>query len=560
MQPVRVDEGCYLKLIEKSKPISSILEIPKSSRTLYQGSLGHQARDPRADISFDADLKKALEMSLEETKGISGAKYDPQSQIQLQPKPMDANWSAKKPRVKDDDEDAELKAAIEASLKDMEEQKKQHATALKQQNYNASGSGYTAPKKDYELSLMEAENINLFSTLVDRLQHQASGTILREPQIQELYESIGALRPKLARTYGETMSKHGKCARRRVGNRVTLTAADTLLDLHSKLSTVVRYYDRMLEERLTSTYSQRPYAAYGPPSSVQRPVSSIYPSIIPSAVSTGYEAGVVESFYTGNAAPVYSDPYARSQTLYANQHLTQSPYLQHTPRAPAAPGVYGGEQYQQAAFPNHTTQQRQRQNSASSHTSNRAPSLKYRQPSSEYILSTPSRQSSLHYPQLHSQMQPNQFPPSHVPLSESSIFYHNTDGYASSPQQQHHSTEQRPDGEYPLPPQQQQYQQFAEPTQVPPQQPNYRQPSQQQQMPSPVQHHQPQQTLSQQVPYPEQTQFQAVQQTAQLTYIQQPHQAPRSMYTSQTAFPSAPTHQPQMPVQQRIIEESLIEL
>ncbi len=214
MQPVRVDEGCYLKLTEKSKPTSSTFDISKPSRTLYQGSIGPQPRDARADISFDADLKKALEMSLEETKGISGAGYAPQAQIRSQLKPLDANGSAKKSRVKDDDEDAELKAAIEASLKDMEEEKKQHAAVLKQQNARGSGSGYTAPKRDYELGPVEAENINLFSTLVDRLQHQPPGTILREPQIQELYESIGALRPKLARTYGETMSKHGEFARR----------------------------------------------------------------------------------------------------------------------------------------------------------------------------------------------------------------------------------------------------------------------------------------------------------------------------------------------------------
>lgn len=174
-----------------------------------------QPRDARVEDGFDDDLKRALKMSLEEVKGHSGAGYVPQSQIQPQQTSLVTNGASRKSKPEEDEEDEEdpeLRAAIAASIKEMEEQKKKHAASLKLQASNNSAtpsSEFVISRNDYELTPVEAENINLFSTLVDRLQHQPPGTILREPQIQELYESIGALRPKLARSYGETMSKHG---------------------------------------------------------------------------------------------------------------------------------------------------------------------------------------------------------------------------------------------------------------------------------------------------------------------------------------------------------------
>ena len=179
-----------------------------------------QARDPRVDEGYDEDLKKALEMSLEEVRGYSSSGYAQRSQSSSSRTPTAANAASKAQSVRfqqPEEEDPDLKAAIAASLADMEEQKRRHATALREQSATGSVDRNRVPpaRNNYELTSVEAENINLFSTLVDRLQSQPPGTILREPQIQELYESIGALRPKLARTYGETMSKHGGLVRHR---------------------------------------------------------------------------------------------------------------------------------------------------------------------------------------------------------------------------------------------------------------------------------------------------------------------------------------------------------
>lgn len=216
MQAVRLDDGCYAKLSDKSgrgghggqehTPITTSFPHKQRSTTAAM-----QPRAARVDDAFDDDLKKALAMSLEEVQSHSGAGhgYVPNTTATA-PKTNTDTTPSKAVEEEDDD----LKAAIAASLADMEEQKKQHAAALKEQtsqsHSTSSSTPFALPKNDYELSPVEAENINLFSTLVDRLQTQPPGTILREPQIQELYDSISSLRPKLARTYGETMSKHGK--------------------------------------------------------------------------------------------------------------------------------------------------------------------------------------------------------------------------------------------------------------------------------------------------------------------------------------------------------------
>ncbi|RKF55455.1 Vacuolar protein sorting-associated protein 27 [Erysiphe neolycopersici] len=320
-QPVRVDDECYFKLTSKSTKGYSLAKERSPTTSKPHQHRSHslmQPRSARVDDVFDEDFKKALAMSLEEVKGHSETKSFEQMNLGFESTKFNDQSKRQPSRFSTDEEDEDLKAAIEASLMDMEDQKKKHLTKIKEGSHTLGSQierTFIQPNKEHVLTPVEAENINLFSNLVDRLQTQPSGAVLREPQIQELYENISKLRPKLVRSYGETMSKH-----------------DSLLDLHAKLSSVVRYYDRLLEQRLSNSYGQH---AVGNPSSPKRPVSRVYPTISPDVVS-----GITETYYTSNFQgnknsypPHFNDVY----------HQISSPFTESEPNTTLglAPGTVG---------------------------------------------------------------------------------------------------------------------------------------------------------------------------------------------------------------------------
>ncbi|KAK3110132.1 Vacuolar protein-sorting-associated protein 27, partial [Teratosphaeriaceae sp. CCFEE 6253] len=194
MTAVRVDDGCYAKLVAKSGggggggSGGQGMQSPSGGvkRTLWQESRtsgrGEERMAPRParvveESGFDADLKRALEMSLEESGGQGGAGYVSQAQLQQQ-KPADTNGASKTPAAKkpapvEEEPDADLAAAIAASLRDMETQKSLHAASLQRSSSTShpqsAQTPFPRPNPAHELTPVESESIHLFATLVDRL-------------------------------------------------------------------------------------------------------------------------------------------------------------------------------------------------------------------------------------------------------------------------------------------------------------------------------------------------------------------------------------------------------
>ncbi|GBB90479.1 hypothetical protein RclHR1_17460006 [Rhizophagus clarus] len=262
---VRVCDPCYVKRQLKAKSVdftnSKSLSTFTTLPTLYSTSSFNDSYNSSSNNNIstaqsnqdqeDDEIKKAIELSLKEAE--SKNHFQPAQQ---------KDDKAKQQLINKQEED-DLAAAIEASLREMNINQSrslsytQHSSYSANSNYspyNSKLSNTNLSPSPYELSTIEAENIYQFSELLERIQ-QSGGDLMRDRKVQELYDRIGELKPKLTKNLAETIQKH-----------------QDLVDMHEKLARVVKIYDQLLEERMSSAYARRSYPV------TQRATSSIAPS------------------------------------------------------------------------------------------------------------------------------------------------------------------------------------------------------------------------------------------------------------------------------------------
>ncbi|KAI9283641.1 hypothetical protein BC943DRAFT_361915 [Umbelopsis sp. AD052] len=338
-EEVRVCDGCYMKnkLARIEKKESNDLSLPPfmqadpfQKRDHERSSSISKPPPTASEEEIDEDLKKAIELSLKEaerSKSAYGAGYAPPKREERKVTPP--------PVQQDEQDDPDLAAAIAASLQEMNVS----------QNYASQSRSYRAPSST-DLSTAEMENVLLFSTLMDRIR-ASSGEVGNDPEINALYTQIGAIQPKLVKSLDETNRKHR-----------------SFVDMHNKLNQAVKMYDRLLEERLATSYARGSHPA-------QNRVQSPHQYYASPSVSNGAYATppTDQSSLYPNAvnynAPQYPQPsgYEQNQES-AYPAVPSSSSAPYTYNAPPPPSSYPASSYPAQQPPSGAPQEYQAQGSA----------------------------------------------------------------------------------------------------------------------------------------------------------------------------------------------------
>ncbi|THH10571.1 hypothetical protein EW145_g1224 [Phellinidium pouzarii] len=350
-QEVRVCDGCHIKLT-KTKGLKD------DSKKLHRRFSSPQHRSGRE--LADEELQRAIQLSLEEVGAASvNGRHSRPGYTPSQPEPSGySKWQTSEPPLfdratrpqanttEDDEEnDPELRAAIEASLREANAPRAsapipvavetprpeaQSFSYAQSQSYPTSSSVSAPTMPNYDLQPLESDAILTFSQTVQEVEAHGGRDITRYPAVNELYDKANGLRPKLALSLDDADRKE-----------------KMLTDMHDKLSQAVKLYDQLLTEQLSrpawratpqhdqgryntvdSSYGQWTHTQPGPtvgPSYDQKSYTLPQASQSPPPVSTPY-------------APVRQSSYGAEPQLPAQQHYAPVP-TQHYQQYSSGPPV-----------------------------------------------------------------------------------------------------------------------------------------------------------------------------------------------------------------------------
>ncbi|KAJ7596383.1 vacuolar sorting-associated protein Vps27 [Mycena floridula] len=318
-QDVRVCDSCYNKVTKKAE---------KADKGHKHSASLHSSRHRSGRELADAELQRAIQLSLQESRGVNG--YRP-GYVAAQPEP--SSWQISEPPLVDratqprsrsvpiqDDDDPELRAAIEASLREANAPRPSAPLAVETPRIEAPQFSYsqsyppgivpphpTTKLPNYDLDPMESDAILSFSQMVEEVQAQGGKDMSRYPSVNEVYDKANGLRPKLAMSLDDAGRKE-----------------QMLTDMHDKMSQIVKLYDNILSEQLAHPRWRAPQA----PS--YQPANSSY--------SSGYNPANGHAQWAPTAPAPAPSQYQAPQAQYASPAPSQwAPQAAQIPEPPLSP-------------------------------------------------------------------------------------------------------------------------------------------------------------------------------------------------------------------------------
>ncbi|KAH8101476.1 ubiquitin binding protein [Cristinia sonorae] len=328
-QEVRVCDTCHTKLTKKAT------KSHRSSQSV-SGSRHRAARE-----AADADLQRAIQLSLEEV-GAAGGRHPGYV-------PSPSPWQSYEPplverpstQVAAEEEDPDLKAAIEASLREANAPRPSAPLSIGTPTVEEPSLSYgyaqsyppssvtpkpTAPGlPNYDLEPLETDAILTFSQTVEQIQSQGGRDLSRYPAVNELFDRANGLRPKLAMSLSDTGRKE-----------------ELLSEMHEKLSQAVRLYDKLLTEQVSHpAWRSAPVAppvasssqanSYNPAYHSHQPPSTDYSPAYHQAPQTAYNQWAPQAHVTSPAG---------QQTGHSPYFASQPPVSQQQAQNPSVNGSY----------------------------------------------------------------------------------------------------------------------------------------------------------------------------------------------------------------------------
>ncbi|KAJ4485329.1 hypothetical protein J3R30DRAFT_1342759 [Lentinula aciculospora] len=433
-QGVRVCDTCYNKMSKRAE---------KNDKSHRHSASMHSGRHGRARDLADAELQRAIQLSLQEVGAAGGHArpgYVPSQPTYRYSEPPIVDRTTHPINLSEEEEDPDLKAAIEASLREANAPKPSAPIVVETPRYEQpiyDGPGYSQSYPpgvvpphpalpnipSYDLEPLEADAILTFSQTVEQVQAQGGRDMSRYPAVNELYDKANSLRPKLAMSVDDTGRKE-----------------QMLSEMHEQLSHAVRLYDQLLSQQVAHPRWRPPepssevyqthgtnYAPpvngltqWGPPSGYQAPSSQPQPqpSYYPQhEIHTPTQQSQMQWYAQQSTSPQMQLPMAPSpstpypQSTYQASSPTPTPYAPQTPTSQQYTSPTPVQQY--SSLPQHpSVPPVQPATQFTSTSSTPTPYTPQAPPSQQYTSPTPVQQ----YSTLPQQQQQQQYA-THAPSS-----------------------------------------------------------------------------------------------------------------------------------------------